>query len=242
MINTNSISMYRIVLVCIAIILSSISIESLWAAGCDIRADLPDSATIRSQAERCIEARVSKNPNSITDFVCPQGKFYSANNQSITRETLSYLVAVQVSFNKVDLDITRYMKQLQKTREADPNKWLATINSCTDTIQGIYTQICGFGSIEAQLNEDRDKIYIATTATYPQTLCTDLAIRKIQWWYYLQTILASDGINKNQKNSTDTWITQVKWGYARVLWSWHTYQKILARAVSKMTAYTKESN
>ena len=80
----------------------------------------------------------------------------------------------------MDRDIQKYMKTLQKTREADINKWLETINSCTEKITSIYTQICGFGAIEAQLNEDRDKIYISTTNVYPQTLCTDLAIRKIQ--------------------------------------------------------------
>ena len=210
MIITSNRSMYRIVLIFIAIILSSISVESLFAAGCDIRADLPDGRELRSQIDRCIDARKSSNPNSITDFVCPQGEFYSANNQPITRETLAYLIAVQVSFNKVDTDITKYMKTLQKAREADPIKWTEANNSCSEKIQNIYTQICGFGTLEARLNENKDTPYITTTNTYPQSLCSDLARKKIAGWQYLQKILMSDGINKNQKNSTDTWVTQVK--------------------------------
>ncbi len=243
MIITNSISMYRIFLLLIAIILGSISVESLFAGGCDdIRADLPESSEIVAAAEQCITARKSWNPNSITDFVCPQGSFFASNQQSITPETVAYLVAVQISFNKIDTDITKYMRQLQKTREADPVKWVESINSCTEKIQGIYSQICGFGTLESKLNENKDKLHITTTNAYPQTLCSDLASKKIAWWQYLQKILMSDDINKNQKNSTDTWVTEVKWGYARILASWHTYQKILARAVSKMTTYTKESN
>ncbi len=243
MIITNSIFMYRIVIVCIAIVLGSISIESLFAAGCDIKTEIPTTSDLTTDVARCIAARGPwGNPNSITDLVCPQWEFFASNNQAITPETLAYLIAVQVSFNRVDLDVMKYMKKLQATREADPIKWTDTINSCTETMRSIYSRICGFGTLEAKLNKNKDKLYITTTNTYPQTLCTDLAARKIAGWQYLQKILMSDGIYKNQKNSTDTWITQVKWGYARVLGSWHTYQKILSRAVAKMTAYTKESN
>jgi hypothetical protein len=172
--------MYRVFFLLIAIIFGSISMESLFAAGCDeIQADIPDSPTIISQVDRCIVARASQNPNSITDFVCPQGEFYSSSNQPITRETLAYLIAVQISLNKVDLEVIKYMKQLQKTREANMNEWLETINSCTEKITGIYSHICGLGTLEALLNADKNKLYITTTATYPQTLCTDLAARKI---------------------------------------------------------------
>jgi hypothetical protein len=52
----------------------------------------------------------------------------------------------------------------------------------------------------------------------------------------------SDGISKNQKNSTDKWVTEIKWAYARVLQSWHNYKGILATAVSKLTGLPKTSN
>lgn len=173
--------MYRILQVFIAIILSSLAIESLFAAGCDeIRVDLPDSSTLTTQADRCIAARQAGNPSSITDFVCPQGSFFADNNQVISNETIAYLVAVQISFNQIDTDIQRYMKTLQKTREADPIKWIESINSCSERMTEIYSQICGFGTLEARLNDNKDKLYIKSTTTYPQTLCTDLASRKIQ--------------------------------------------------------------
>jgi hypothetical protein len=130
-------------------------------------------------AEQCIKARESKNPNSITEYVCPQGDFFAKSSQPITRETTAYLIAVSISFNKIDTDIQKYMKKLQKTREADPIKWVETIRSCTEKMRDIYSQICGFSTIEARLNEDKDKLYITSTNTYPQELCIDLASKKI---------------------------------------------------------------
>lgn len=235
--------MYRFSLLLIAVIIGFFSIEYVFAEWCDIKVDLPDSATLRSQVIRCIDARSGKSwetPNSITDFVCPQGDFFDSNNQPITAEILSYLIAVNLSYNKVDLDIQKYMRQLQKTREPNPAIWIETIKNCTEKIASIYDNICTFWVLESKLNEGWGIPIITTTNTYPQVLCRDTANKKIQWWKYLQNIMMSDGISKNQKNSTDKWATEVKWAYARVLGSWHTYQKILARAVSKMTGYNKQ--
>ncbi len=245
MIITNNIRMYRIFLIFIAVILSSISVETIFAVGCDIKTDLPTSTELISSVDRCIKARSpfsKETPNSITEFTCPQAEMFNENKQEINNETLAYLIAVNISFNRVDTDIKKYMQQLQKNREADPIKWIETINICTEKIVNIYSGICTFGILEAKLNENIENQRIQTTNVYPQTLCTNLANKKAQWWRYFQNIMMSDGISKNQKNSTDTWATEVKWAYARVLGNWHTYQKILARAVSKMTGYTKESN
>jgi hypothetical protein len=41
--------------------------------------------------------------------VCPQGNYFDANNQQITGEALSYLIAANISFNKIDTDIKKYM-------------------------------------------------------------------------------------------------------------------------------------
>lgn len=235
--------MSRILYIIIALFIYSISTEYSFAEWCeDIKAELPDSETLKSAAKQCVQAREKGNPNSITEFVCPQGNYFDANNQQITGETLSYLIAANISFNKIDTDIKKYMVNLQKKREADPGKWTETIRGCTDKIANIYKNICNFGTLETLLNADPKEPIITTTNTYPQALCTDLARKKVQGWYYLQTIFMSDGISKNQKNSTDKWATTVKWAYGRVLWNFHGYQKILSRAVSKMTAYTKESN
>ncbi len=102
------------------------------------------------------------------------------------------------------------MQQLQKIREADPIKWIDTINVCTEKIAEIYSGICKFGVLEAKLNEDAKDMLIQTTNTYAQTLCGDIATKKAQAWKYFQNIMMSDGISKNQKNSTDIWVTEVK--------------------------------
>jgi hypothetical protein len=217
--------------------------EYVFAAGCDMKVDLPTTSELRSAIASCEKARKDGNPNSITEFICPQGDFFTDNNQSINQDTLPYIISVTLSFNKVDKEIYKYMQELQKKRYADSTIWITEIRACTDNIADIYNNICQFGTLESIINgTDPTKSIINRTNTYPQELCQNRAKSKTQWWYYLETILMADGISKNQKNSTDKWVTEVKWAYGRVLWSWHGYQKILARAVSKMTWYTKESN
>ena len=105
---------------------------------------------------------------------------FMANNQSITDQTLRYLVSVSISFNKIDTDILKYMHDLQKLRVANPTEWVETISKCTDKIQETYANVCGFRIIESRLNEDKNKEYITTTNVYPQSLCADLAIKKVQ--------------------------------------------------------------
>lgn len=214
-----------------------------FAAGCDeIKGELPKASELQAAVDRCLQARKSGNPNAITDFVCPQGEFIDANKQALNNEVLAYLVGVQVSFNKVDKDIQTYMKKLQTTREADPTKWVENIRVCSEKIQATYAQICAFGTIENILNSDPKKLYISTTMAYPQELCRLMVTKKVEWWYKLGTILMGDGIAKNQQNSKDVWITEVKWAYSKVLGKWHTYQKILGRSVAKMTFFTKDPN
>jgi hypothetical protein len=214
-----------------------------FAAGCDeIKGNLPDTNEMRSAVDRCIAARKSSNPNAITDFVCPQGEFIDANKQVLNNEVVSYIVGVQVSFNKIDKNIIEFMKKLQENRDPDPAKWVENIRTCSDKIKERYAQICAFGTIENILNTDSKKPYITTTMAYPQELCSIMANKKIEWWYKLWTILMGDGIAKNQQNSKDIWVTEVKWAYSKVLGKWHTYQKILGRSVSKMTGYIRESN
>lgn len=53
--------MSRIFLLIIPIIIGFFSVEYIFAEGCDIKAELPDSATLRSQAIRCIDARSGKS-------------------------------------------------------------------------------------------------------------------------------------------------------------------------------------
>lgn len=235
--------MYRLLLIfIITLSFGLLTNESVFAEWCEISSELPSNSELTGKIDQCIEARSGKweSPNSITEFVCPQGNSWASNDQSITSETLAYNIAANLAFNKADKDIKKYMQELQKNREPDPTKWIENIRSCTDKITSIYDNICNFWVLEKRLNENKDKIYIKTTSTYPQDLCKSLAKKKIQWWYNLGTIMMSDGIAKNKKNSTDKWATEVKWAYAKILADWHNYQKILARAAGKMTGYNKQ--
>lgn len=231
---------FRSLLICF---ISISLVGGTFAAGCDeIKGELPTGTEMRSAVDRCLKARQSGNPNAITDFVCPQGEFIDTNKQALNSEVLAYLIGVQVSFNKVDKDIQTYMKKLQANRDADPTKWVVNIRECTDKIKTIFDTICWFGKIESKLNEDKTKPYITSTMAYPQELCAITANKKLEGNYKMATMLMGDGIAKNQQNSKDVWITEVKWAYGRVLSKWHTYQKILGRSVSKMTGYIKDSN
>jgi hypothetical protein len=194
------------------ICLISISlIGGTLAAGCDeIKGTLPEASEMKAAVDRCLQARKSGNPNSITDFVCPQGEFIDANKQALNSEVLAYLVSVQVSFNKVDKEINTYLKKLQSNRESDQAKWVVNIRECSDRIKVVYNNICKFGTLESKLNEDTKKPYIVTTMAYPQELCTLVANKKIDAEYKMATILMGDGIAKNQQNSKDVWITEVK--------------------------------
>lgn len=235
--------MYKYSLICGTIIIFLISGGITFSAGCDMKIELPSSSELRGAIDTCEKARKDGNPNSITEFICPQGDFFADNNQPINNYTLPYIISVTLSFNRVDKEIKKYMQELQKKRYADPAIGITEIRACTDTIAEKYDSICQFGTLETRINgEDPKDTIINNTNTYPQELCQNRAKAKTQWWYYLESILMSDSMNKNQKNSTDKWTTEVKWAYARVLWSFHSYQKILSRAVSKMTGYTKESN
>jgi len=234
--------MYWIRLFWIIFCFLCIPVNAIFAeTTCDIKLELPESTELVSQIKKCLAERSGWNPNSITEFVCPQGEVYLDNNQKIDNQTLAYLIAVNISFNKTDEVIKKYMKTLVQNREPNPIKWTETLNACREKIDQTYSSICAFWTLESKL-KDGDKNLIHTTDAYPQWLCMTRANQKLQWWDYLQKILMADGIAKNQKNSSDAWATEVKWAYARVLGNWHSYQKILARAISKMTGYTKESN
>jgi hypothetical protein len=85
------------------------------------------------------------------------------------------------------------------------------IDKCMINIANIYDNMCKFGIIESVLNgEDPKDNIIVSTKTYPQELCQNRARAKVRGWYYLATIFMSDSINKNQQNSTDVWITDIK--------------------------------
>lgn len=232
--------MYRFLYFFICILISFSELESSFA-DCTITDELPSNSELTSKIDACIEARLGKweSPNSFTEFVCPQGPMFLTGGATITRGRLAYAIAVNLAFNKTDIDIKKYMQELRKNREPDPEKWIENIDSCTKKIEDIYDNICKFWTLDLRINENIAKQYIVDTTAYPQELCYPLAARKIKWWRNVAKIMMSDGIYKNKKNSTDKWATEVKWAYAKLLMDWHNYQKILARAANKMTGTNK---
>jgi hypothetical protein len=203
--------MYRIFLIFIITVLSLIRAESILAADiCTFDNTPPSLDELLTANERCIIARATGKSNSITEFTCPQGNFYDDDNQNITSETLPYLIGVNLSFNKIDAEINKYMRKLQSTREPNPTVWQDTIEKCSANIRKSYSTICQFGALESILNGNPESPVINTTNLYPQSLCEVRAAQKLQGWRYLQYILMSDGISKNQKNSTDKWVTEIK--------------------------------
>lgn len=233
--------MYRFLFIFTYTLISLFQIEYIFA-DCTITSELPSNSELTSKIDQCIEARLGngESPNSFTDFVCPQGPMFLTGGATITKGKLAYAIAINLAFNKADIDIKKYMQELQKSREPDPTKWIENIRSCTEKIKDIYSNICRFWTLDARLNENIAKQYVVYTSDYPEELCKPLADKKSQWWYNLGVIMMSDGIYKNKKNSTDKWATEVKWAYAKILMDWHNYQKILARAAGKMTGYNKQ--
>lgn len=194
------------------ILLSLIPMGLVFAEGCQIDEELPSNSELTSKIEQCISARSGEgpSPNSITEFTCPNAEEFKINGRPITNETLAHAIAINLAFNKADKDIKKYMQQLQKNREPDPTKWIEDIHQCTEKIKSIYDNICNFNTLNARLNENKDKQYIISVYAFPQTLCKPLAEKKTLGWYYMGTIMMSDGIAKNHKNSTDTWTNEIK--------------------------------
>ena len=132
---------------------------------CNVKNTLPTYTELKSAIDTCTEARKNGNPNSITDFVCPQGNFFHDNNQAIDSNSLPYIISVNIALNKTEVEIKKYIYQLQKNREADPVKWINSINTCNEKIKNIYTNICQFGTLEKILNSDSSKPIITNTNT-----------------------------------------------------------------------------
>jgi hypothetical protein len=87
---------------------------------------------------------------------------------------------VNLSFNKIDTDINKYMRKLQEKREPSPTVWQDAMDKCTAKIKIAYDDICKFGALEAILNTDPDNPLVDTTKLYPQSLCQVRATQKLQ--------------------------------------------------------------
>lgn len=69
---------------------------------------------------------------------------FLTGGETITKGKLAFAISVNLAFNKADIDIKKYMQELQKSREPDPTKWIENIRACTTQIEKIYKNICDF--------------------------------------------------------------------------------------------------
>lgn len=208
---------------------------------------LVSGSEILGKIEECKTARKNNNTASITDFACPAGEFAIEDSSPLSDQRIAYHIAVNILMNKADEETKKFMQELQKQRSKDAVSWAKKITSCIDgspeiqtkSVSELYSQICDFWYIEKLLNSASDKVIIGNTDAYPHTFCTNLSNQKIQAWKNLGKSLAVAGINKSFQNDKDSFIDKVHWQYRGLIEKFHTYQKIIFRASSKIDKFIR---
>lgn len=200
-----------------------------------------------AKIDACHEARKNGTANTITDYQCPSGEFVWRDQLPLTYERLAYHITVNLMINEADTITRDYMRSLMKFRNYDALAWTEHLRMCLRTnaknpltLEDIYAKICDFSYIQHFLNGS-DRTIITTTQTYPQSLCTDTINRKLQAWESLGYALTYDGIAKTHQNDHDQFLNDSLGAYSRVLQKFHEYQRIVARAVSKMGIYIRDA-
>lgn len=235
----------RIITLFVGILFFSTTITQ--AAGCpDFTKFTLTSDEAITRIDACIEARKNGNPNSITDYNCPSGEYALEDSRPLSDERLAYSITSNLLMNEVDKQVKEYMKTLQDSRNKDALAWTEDLRTCLlnnpegTTVRDAYNKICQFSFIQNFLNNNStQRIMISTIAAYPQETCAVLAKKKVDAWNNLGINLMNDGINKSYQNDSDQFFSNVKWAYQRVLEKFHSYQRIISRASSKIDAYIR---
>lgn len=154
-----------------------------------IYASVSDSEVI-GKINACLE---SKNPKSITDYVCAKGDFVKETGEHISDEHVAYLVIMSVKFKELDDELLKEMQKLQKRRETNGLSWIEYINTTIKPLGEKYYDVCTALGGDARLVSlwKKEQQQAATTSGFPQTYCTDLAQRKAVAWENMSYILAS---------------------------------------------------
>ncbi len=175
------------------------------------------SDSVIEKIDQCVEARKNHNEQSITEFSCPSGEFAWEDGRPLSHQRLAYLITTNILMNEVDKQAKKYMKTLQENRNKDTVAWTEDIRKCIQdstkntSLRDIYSRICEFSFVQNFLNENnQDRIVIDQITTYPQTICTDLANRKIQAWVGLANNLMHAGIEKSFQNDSDEFLSRVQ--------------------------------
>lgn len=210
---------------------------------------LASGSEILGKIEECKTARKNNNPASITDFSCPAGEFAIEDNLPLTDQRIAYHIAVNILMNKADEETKKFMQELQKQRSKDAVSWAKKITSCIDgspeiqtkSVSELYGQICKFGYIENLLNSAGNSEIIANSDGYPHSFCTELSEKKITAWKNMGKYIANSAINKSFQNDKDSFVEKLQWNYRALLEKFHTYQKIIFRASSKIDTFIRET-
>lgn len=193
-----------------------------------------------------------RDGNSGSDeFFCPsKDSGFFQDGKPITNEIIAYNLAVESVFQKIDEKTKEYKKQLQDLRCVDAYQWKDNIRTelygkpseNKAGVASLYESACNFGYIQSIINYQEDPknpkplpIKISETDTYPQTICMDLAKRKVQSLSYAGDILTARGTAKTLQNDKDRFIDAVKWRYRTLLDKIHELMQIIDRASSKKT-------
>ena len=207
------------------------------------------SDAIITKIDACIEARKTNTENTIEEYSCPSGDFSWEDNMPLTNERIAYMVTTNILMNEADKQVKEYMKKLQDARNKDAVAWTQNINTCLygkggkgTSLTDIYAGICQFSYVQHFLNNNSsNRLLITTTDTYPQTVCNQVAQKKLKAWEGLGYNLMQDGIHKGFQNDHDTYVTKLTAQYQMLLDQFHRYQRIITRASSKIRVYIRNA-
>lgn len=136
------------------------------------------------------------------------------------------------------------MKELEKSREKNGLTWSNELRECLGStkngpaknIRDFYREICNPLYIQNLVNTPNATI-IKTRTVFPQKSCENIAAKKELAWQALGEILMTKNINKSYENDRSEFVDRVQGAYRRIIGKFHTYQKIIFRAASKITNY-----
>lgn len=203
-----------------------------------------DQGEIIGKINACIEARKNGTENTIEDYSCPSWNQSAQHQVPFNNQTLAYMIAGEIMMDKVDEKVKEYMEQLSKSRDKKVVSWTENYGKClngrqpTDvSVKDIYSQICTPVFIVQFLNKDQPKPIINNSWVFPQYNCNQKSEQKIRAWEHMAGFMMHDGINKSYQNDSDHFVDSTLGKYSIVIDKFHEYQKIVTRALKKMTHY-----
>lgn len=89
-------------------------------------------------------------------------------------------------------------------------------------------------------NSDEKQKFSIVTDAFPQNTCADLVAKKKQMWFDLGSMIMNNSVAKSYENDRKYFTEAVQGQYRGIIEKFHNYQKIIFRAVSKITHYIRD--